>query len=125
MAGVRCTIIEKRDGSVHVPKMSTLSSRGMEINRRLGIADEVRRWGWPATFPNDFVYCTSLTGYELARERLPAYDDLALPFTPEPPRGCAQIYYDPILLERARSRVVRPRRAERASNDYRRDDERA
>ena len=98
MAGVRCTIIEKRDGSVHVPKMSVISSRGMEINRRLGIADEVRPRGWPATYPNDFVYCTSLTGYELARERLPAYNDLALTFTPEPPRGCAQIYYDPILL---------------------------
>jgi len=103
LAGVRCTIIEKRDGSVHVPKMSVISSRGMEINRRLGIADEVRKLGWPATHPNDFVYCTSLTGYELAREKLPAYHDLALPFTPEPPRGCAQIYYDPILLERARS----------------------
>jgi 2-polyprenyl-6-methoxyphenol hydroxylase-like FAD-dependent oxidoreductase len=103
MAGVRCTVIEKRDGSVHVPKLSTLSTRCMEINRRLGIAEKVKQFGWPATFPNDYVYCTSLTGYELARDKFPAYADLVLPFTPEPAWGCAQIYYDPILLERARS----------------------
>ncbi|MGA2394281.1 MAG: FAD-dependent monooxygenase [Candidatus Lustribacter sp.] len=103
LAGVPCTLVEKRDGSVHVPKMSMISIRGMEINRRIGVAEKARTLGWPQTFPNDFVYCTSLTGYELARDRLPSYADQALPYTPEPPRGCAQIYYDPILLERARS----------------------
>lgn len=103
MAGVRCTLVEKRDGTVHVPKMSMISIRGMEINRRIGIADKVRRTGWPTELPNDFVYCTSLTGYELGRDRLPAHADIKLPYSPEAPRGCAQIYYDPILLERARA----------------------
>lgn len=103
LAGVRCTLVEKRDGSVHVPKMSMISIRGMEINRRIGVAQQAKDAGWPLTFPNDFVYCTSLTGYELARDRLPSYADQQPAYTPEPPRGCAQIYYDPILLERARS----------------------
>lgn len=103
MSGIPCTLLEKRDGSVTVPKMSGLHSRSMEINRRFGVADKVRSQGWPQHFPNDFVYLTSLVGYELVREKLFAAADFTLPFTPEPPAGCAQIYYDPILLERARS----------------------
>jgi 2-polyprenyl-6-methoxyphenol hydroxylase-like FAD-dependent oxidoreductase len=103
MAGIRCVLVEKRDGSVSIPKMSGLSIRSMEISRRFGVAEQAKAQGWPANLPNDFVYCTSMTGYLLTREKLPSYDDNKLAFTPEPMTGCAQIYYDPILLERARS----------------------
>ncbi|HXQ50618.1 MAG TPA: FAD-dependent monooxygenase [Stellaceae bacterium] len=103
MAGISCTVVERRDGSVSVPKMSGLSVRSMEFNRRWGIAEKVKRAGWPQTHPNDFVYCTSMVGYELARTKYPAYVDQHLPYTPEPGVGCAQIFYDPILMERARS----------------------
>lgn len=102
-AGIACTLVEKRDGSLAVPKMSGLSIRAMELNRRWGIAERVKRAGWPQTHPNDFVYCTSMTGYELARRKVPAYVEERLSFTPEPPCGCAQIFYDPILLELARA----------------------
>jgi 2-polyprenyl-6-methoxyphenol hydroxylase-like FAD-dependent oxidoreductase len=103
MAGIPCTVVERRDGSVSVPKMSGLSIRSMELNRRWGIAEKAKRAGWPQTHSNDMVYCTSMVGYELARAKFPAYVDLHLPFTPEPQCACAQIFYDPILLERARS----------------------
>ena len=103
MSGIRCILVEKRDGSVNVPKLSGLSIRSMEISRRFGVSEEAKKYGWPDTFPNDFVYCTSLTGYELARDVIPPYAGLKVPFTPEPPKGCAQIYFDPILLKRARS----------------------
>jgi 2-polyprenyl-6-methoxyphenol hydroxylase-like FAD-dependent oxidoreductase len=103
MAGIPCTLVERRDGSLSVPKMSGLSIRSMELNRRWGIAEAVKRTGWPQTHPNDFVYCTSMTGYELARFKVPSYVATKLPFTPEPGAGCAQIFYDPILLARARS----------------------
>jgi len=102
-AGIPCTLVERRDGSVSVPKMSGLSIRSMELNRRWGIAEKVKRAGWPQTRPHDFVYCTSMTGPELARFKVPSYADTHIPFTPEPGAGCAQIFYDPILLERARS----------------------
>jgi hypothetical protein len=101
MAGVSCVLVERRDGSISVPKMAAMSVRSMELNRRWGIADKVKRAGWPQTYPNDFVYCTSLAGRELGRWKRPAYVDLQVPFSPEPECGCAQIYYDPILLERA------------------------
>jgi 2-polyprenyl-6-methoxyphenol hydroxylase-like FAD-dependent oxidoreductase len=102
-SGIRCTVVERRDGSVSVPKMSGLSVRSMEFNRRWGIAERVKATGWPSAHPNDFVYCTSMTGFELARWRVPSYNDTHFPFTPEPGCGCAQIFYDPILLAKARS----------------------
>jgi 2-polyprenyl-6-methoxyphenol hydroxylase-like FAD-dependent oxidoreductase len=102
MSGIAVTVVEKRDGKIGVPKMSGLSIRSMELNRRWGIAEKAKRAGWPQTHPNDFVYCTSMAGFELARRRIPSYVEQDLPFTPEPSCGCAQIFYDPILLERAR-----------------------
>ncbi len=103
MAGIPCTLLERRDGSLSVPKMSGLSIRSMELNRRWGIAEKVKRTGWPQNHPNDFVYCTSMIGHELTRFKVPSYADTTLPFTPEPGAGCAQIFYDPILLEKARA----------------------
>ena len=102
-SGIPCTLVERRDGSVTVPKMSGLSIRSMEISRRLGVAEAAKAHGWPQDVPGDYIYCTSVAGYELAREKFPAWRDNALGFSPERPTGCAQIYYDPILLERARS----------------------
>jgi 2-polyprenyl-6-methoxyphenol hydroxylase-like FAD-dependent oxidoreductase len=103
MAGVPCIVVERRDGTLSVPKMSGLSIRSMELNRRWGIAEKAKQAGWPQDRPNDFTYCTNMIGPELTRVRLPPYAQMRLPFTPEPPCGCAQIFYDPILLERART----------------------
>jgi len=102
-AGVTCMLVERRDGSVSVPKMSGLSIRSMEFNRRWGIAETVKTAGWPQAHPNDFVYCTSMVGHELDRMTVPSYADTKMPFTPEPGCGCAQIFYDPILLAKART----------------------
>ena len=96
-SGVACTLVERRDGSLSVPKMSGLSVRSMELNRRWGIAEKVKRNGWPQTRPNDFEYCTSMIGPSLTRVRIPPYVDKHPPHTPEPDCGCAQIFYDPIL----------------------------
>jgi 2-polyprenyl-6-methoxyphenol hydroxylase-like FAD-dependent oxidoreductase len=103
MAGIRCTIVEKRDGSITIPKMSGLSIRSMEFNRRWGIAETVKNAGWPPTHPQDLAYCTSMAGYELARHKVPAYVAQQLDYTPEPRVACAQIFYDPILLAKARA----------------------
>jgi 2-polyprenyl-6-methoxyphenol hydroxylase-like FAD-dependent oxidoreductase len=102
LSGIACTLVERRDGSLSVPKMSGLSVRSMELNRRWGIAEQVKRKGWPQTRPNDFVYCTNMIGPALTRVRIPPYIDKHPPHTPEPDCGCAQIFYDPILLERVR-----------------------
>lgn len=98
MRGIRCILAERRDGVVTLPKMSGVTSRGMEICRRWGIAGEVRRAGIPADHPGDLVYFTDMMGPELARWHVPAASDPRRgSFTPEPPCKCAQIYFDPIL----------------------------
>jgi 2-polyprenyl-6-methoxyphenol hydroxylase-like FAD-dependent oxidoreductase len=102
-SGIPCFLVEKRDGTVALPKMSGMSNRCMEINRRWGVAEAVRGVGWPSNLPQDYVYCTSLTGYELARERVAPFAEQRPAHTPEPRASCAQSYYDPILLAKARS----------------------
>ncbi len=103
LRGVRCVIVEKRDGHLHVPKMSVVSTRNMEFCRRWGIADEVRTAVWDRERKLDFVYVENLKGRELARLPVPSYAnrDPNRP-TPEPSVHCPQIFFDPILGRRAR-----------------------
>ncbi len=96
--GVDCTVVERRDGSVPVPRMSGVSTRNMEYCRRWGVADEVKNAVWSSTHPMDFVYVTSLCGDEIARLEVPSYDKRGvLPFSPEGPCPCPQIFFDQIL----------------------------
>ncbi len=100
--GVRCMLVEQGDGSVVVPKMSQLSTRTMEFCRRWGIAEEAKQAGWPEHHPGDFIYLTTMTGYELFRQRFTSYAQQGdLGYTPDGARQCPQIFFDPILLRRA------------------------
>ena len=102
--GVDCTVVERRDGSVPVPRMSGVSTRNMEYCRRWGIADEVKNAVWSSTHPMDFVYVTNLCGDEIARLEVPSYAARGvLPFSPEGPCPCPQIFFDPILAKHAAS----------------------
>ncbi len=104
LRGIPCVLIDKRDGSVPLPKMSGVTPRGMEICRRWGIADRVRSAGIPENHPGDIVYFTSLCGPELARWEIPAAGVRnRRGYTPEPPCKCSQLYFDPILAAFARS----------------------
>ena len=102
--GINCVIVEQRDGETRVPKMSQVSSRIMEYCRRWGIADQVRAAVWSSSHPLDFVYLTSLTGDEIGRFKVPSYANLGSPdYSPEGTCTCPQIYFDPILAEKAHS----------------------
>ncbi len=102
--GVSCTLVEKRDGSVPVPKMSQVSARNMEFCRRWGLAQEVRAAGWPEGLPGDIVYQQSFLGPELARLPIPSYAARdRQPFTPESPCHCPQIFFDPILARHVKT----------------------
>ena len=102
--GIECMLIERGDGNVTVPKMSQVSTRTMEFCRRWGIAEEVKRAGWPQTHPGDFIYVTTMVGYEIFRQKFASYAEQGdLGYTPEGPRQCPQIFFDPILLRHAAS----------------------
>jgi len=86
-----------------------ISARSMEIFRRLGIAGEIRDVGLPPDYPNDISYRTTTTGNELARILIPSRNERFTATdgpdgwwpTPEPPHRANQIYFEPILVERA------------------------
>ena len=100
MRGIACVLVEQRDGTLHVPKMSLVSAGGMEFCRRWGIADLVRTAVWAESHTLDSVYMETLRGSELARVKIPVYAQKRPDWTPEGMCQCPQIYFDPILAAR-------------------------
>src|SRR5439155_17568703 len=104
LRGIDCMLVEKRDGSVTVPKQSMVSSRNMEFCRRWGVAQAVSTAVWPESYPRDFVYLATLRGQEFLRIRMPAFAQRdPRDYTPEAPCPCPQIYFDPILQARMKT----------------------
>jgi 2-polyprenyl-6-methoxyphenol hydroxylase-like FAD-dependent oxidoreductase len=123
LRGVRCLLVEKRDGAVAVPKQSMVSARNMEFCRRWGVAAAVRNAVWPESHPRDFIYLDNLRGRELMRVKVPAYRQRdPRDFTPEAPCPCPQIYFDPILLARVKTFPNVTMRAHTALQSFRQDD---
>ena len=108
--GVEVVVAETRpSGEPPSVKCNHVSSRTMETFRRLGFADEVRAAGLPDDYPNDVVFRTRATGWELTRIHIPCrtdrFTDASGPDgwwpTPEPPHRINQIYLEPVLHRRA------------------------
>src|SRR5215813_7274256 len=102
--GVPCTLIEKTDGRIEHPKMDLIGVRTMEFCRRWGIADRVRDALYPPDYPQDYVWLTAFTGYELGREKFPGRASEACP--PESPQKRERVpqdMFDPIIKRFASS----------------------
>ncbi len=70
----------------------------MEFCRRWGLVGAVEASPYPRDYAQDNIYLTSLTGYELGRERFPGIGQAPPP--PESPQRrerCPQNMFDPIL----------------------------
>jgi 2-polyprenyl-6-methoxyphenol hydroxylase-like FAD-dependent oxidoreductase len=92
-------------------KCNHVSSRSMEIFRRLGLAQKLRDTGLPPDYPNDCSYRTTATGIELSRILIPCRrdrytaasgPDTGWP-TAEPPHRINQIDMEPVLFDHAAS----------------------
>jgi 2-polyprenyl-6-methoxyphenol hydroxylase-like FAD-dependent oxidoreductase len=106
--GVRCHVVEAAGERAVNPRCNTTSARSMEIFRRLGVADDIRRAGLPEDHPTTVQYRTTLTGEEIFRIDLPSARDVldgagreGWP-TPEPQHRISQLYLEPVLEEYAR-----------------------
>lgn len=98
--GIGCELIEQTDGAIASPKMNEVNARSMEICRRWGIADKVFNCPFPADWPLDVAFVTSLSGYELSRLPRPGRSgQTAPPESPHRMQACSQIWFDPILRE--------------------------
>jgi 2-polyprenyl-6-methoxyphenol hydroxylase-like FAD-dependent oxidoreductase len=96
--GVACLLVEKTDGAITAPKMDMVGIRTMEFCRRWGIAEWVENSPYPRDYPQDNVYVTALTGYELGREVVPAKNqEKRPPQSPQNRERCPQDMFDPIL----------------------------
>jgi len=104
--GVECLMVDEleRDGYRTHPRANLINSRTMEFCRRWGVAARVKEVGTPPGYPHTAMYLTGMRGHLIARIERPAHGgDKALAFTPEPPQRCNQIWFDPVLRERAES----------------------
>jgi 2-polyprenyl-6-methoxyphenol hydroxylase-like FAD-dependent oxidoreductase len=102
LRGVRTVLVDQRDGSITVPKMNMVNARSMEFCRRWGIAQQVKDIGWPEDFRNNVIFVTSMTGHLIARFDYPSYAERGeLPYTPEGSRRCSQLWFDPLMRDRA------------------------
>ena len=96
--GIMCLLIEQSDGSIYQPRMDLVGVRTMEFCRRWGLVGAVEASPYPRDYAQDNIYLTSLTGYELGRERFPGIGQAPPP--PESPQRrerCPQNMFDPIL----------------------------
>jgi len=96
--GAPCLLIEQSDGSIYQPRQDFVGIRTMEFCRRWGLVGAVEASPYPRDVPQDNVYVTSLTGYELGRERFPSMgDEKPPPASPQKRERCPQNMFDPIL----------------------------
>lgn len=106
--GVACHVVEVTEERDVNPRCNTTSARSMEIFRRLGLADEIRRAGLPEDYPTSIHYRTTLTGEDIYRIALPSSGDVLAGVakdswpTPEPQHRISQLYLEPILERHAR-----------------------
>ena len=70
--GIECLLIDKRPEPSFLPKMERCHSRSMEHFRRLGIADAVRKVGYPEDLPLDAFLVRSLAEPAIAQLRVPS-----------------------------------------------------
>lgn len=100
---IPCVLVDKTDGIVRMSKMGLLSVRTMEYCRRWGIADQVRACGFPADYPLNQVFCTSLNGHHIATIEYPCIaDEPTHGLSPEKKQRCPQLWFDPILARNVR-----------------------
>lgn len=105
--GVPCRVVEATGERPVNPRCNTTSARSMEIFRRLGLSEEIRRAGLPEDYPTSIQYRTTLDGEEIYRIDLPSAHDVLAGVgkddwpTPEPQHRISQLYLEPILEKRA------------------------
>src|SRR5258708_10178350 len=103
--GIPSMLVEKNTTTTRHPKMDITNSRGMELCRRFGLSDALRKVAVPEDHPFDVSWITSLAGYELHRFRYMApsefrkhiltKNDGTQPL--EPPMRVSQIEIEPVL----------------------------
>jgi len=105
--GVPTLLVERNTTTTRHPKMDITNGRSMELFRRLGVADTLRKIAIPADHPMVVSWVTGLDRWELARFTYPSVEDSYAQIravndgtTPlEPSMRVSQILLEPALKE--------------------------
>ena len=73
--GVRCTLIEQKEAPQFLPKMERANARTMEMYRRIGLAEPIRKAGLRGDCPMDVYVVLALNQPPLLRLRYPSIDE--------------------------------------------------
>lgn len=103
--GIRSVLVERHLSPTAHPKMDITNGRTMELFRRLGLVDELRKVAVPESHPFDVAWITSLAGHELHRFRYPSVTEARALYRArnngadplEPPMRVSQIVIEPAL----------------------------
>jgi len=108
---ISAMLVERNATTTRHPKMDITNARSMELFRRLGLADELRKVGVPQTNNFDVSWITTLSGHELHRFHYPSVaewralirerNDGTMPG--EPPMRVSQVEIEPVLARVVRS----------------------
>ena len=108
--GIDVVVIESRAaGEPPAVKCNSISSRSMEVYRRLGVSQKIREVGLPSDHSTDVSSRTTVTGIELSRLKLPSRNGrkvrVASPDswwpTPEPSHRANQLFFEPVIFDHA------------------------
>ncbi|MEV5836917.1 FAD-dependent monooxygenase [Nocardia sp. NPDC052112] len=111
--GVDTVLVERNATSTRHPKMDITNGRSMELYRRLGVADELRKVAIPDGTRTRVTWATNAVGWELARFEYPSVaeqfrlirerNDGTLPL--EPGMRVSQVILEPALREQLETRA--------------------
>ena len=73
--GIDCVLIEQKDAPQFLPKMERANARTMEMYRRIGLAEPIRKAGLRGDCPMDVYVVLSLKEPPLLRLRYPSVDE--------------------------------------------------
>jgi 2-polyprenyl-6-methoxyphenol hydroxylase-like FAD-dependent oxidoreductase len=107
--GISALLIEKRSSAGFWPKMEKCNARTMEFYRRLGIADTIRRAGYPTNGSMDIFVVTRLSDPPILTLHYPSVDEARAQartrndgtFPLEPYQIISQYTLEPVLRESA------------------------
>ena len=101
--GVRCIVAERGTSPVDFPTCESVNARTLEHFRRWGIADAVRRAGFPPDTPRNVRFMTRILGHEILCFERPSNRDFQQQFgavTPEAGIWCPRMWFEPVMRGR-------------------------
>ncbi len=127
--GIRVMLVERNATTTRHPKMDITNGRSMELFRRVGLVDALRKAAVPEQNPFDVSWVTTMAGHELHRFRYPSVVEARRTIAErndgtqsrEPAMRVSQVEIEPVLKRAAEACPTVDARFGIAFEDFRED----